>query len=171
DRRGAALWVRECIGDRHAHVRVAEVCERGAVAEADERMHDRGRVHDDLDLLVRNAEQEVSLDQLEALVRKRRRVDRDLRAHVPGRVRQSGAGCYVLQLVTRAAAKRSTRRGEHERVDLVDRTALKALERTRMFAVDGNEPAASSPLRGQGKLSCGDEALLVRERKIDAALE
>ena len=38
--------------------------------------------------LVGEAEQVVGLDQLEALVHQRRRVDRDLAAHVPGRVRQ-----------------------------------------------------------------------------------
>ena len=38
--------------------------------------------------LVGEAEQVVRLDQLEALVHQRRRVDRDLAAHVPGRVRE-----------------------------------------------------------------------------------
>ena len=38
--------------------------------------------------LVRDAEEEVRLDQLEALVGERRRVDRDLRPHAPGRVRE-----------------------------------------------------------------------------------
>ena len=67
---------------------IAEVRERGAVAEADERVDDRGRVHDDLDPLVREPEEEVRLDQLEPLVGERGRVDRDLRAHAPGRVRE-----------------------------------------------------------------------------------
>ena len=39
-RRGA-LRVRQRVGDRHAHVRVAEVRERGAVPKAHERMDDR----------------------------------------------------------------------------------------------------------------------------------
>ena len=83
-----ALRVRERERDRHAHVRVAEVRERGAVAEADERVDDRGRVHDDLDPVVLEVEEVVRLDQLEPLVRERRRVDGDLRAHRPGGMRE-----------------------------------------------------------------------------------
>ena len=87
-RRRAALGVRERERDRHAHVRIAEVRERGAVAEAHERVDDRGRMHDDLDPLVLDAEQVVRLDQLEALVRERGGVDRDLRAHGPRGMRE-----------------------------------------------------------------------------------
>ena len=51
--RGTGVARRSGIGererDRDAHVRVPEMRERGAVAEADDRVHDRGRVHDDLD--------------------------------------------------------------------------------------------------------------------------
>ena len=80
------LGVVQRIGDRHAHVRVAEVRERGAVAEQDERVDDRLRVHDDVDVLVGHAEEVVGLDDLEALVHQRRRVDGDLAAHGPRRV-------------------------------------------------------------------------------------
>ena len=44
---GAPLGVRQRKRDRHAHVRVAEMGEHGAVAEAHERVDDRRRVHDD----------------------------------------------------------------------------------------------------------------------------
>ena len=62
--------------------------ERSTVAEADERMDDGRRMHDDLDPLVVEPEEVVRLDQLEALVRERRRVDRDLRPHRPRRMRE-----------------------------------------------------------------------------------
>ena len=48
-----AVGVVQRIGDRHAHVRVAEVRERRAVAERDHAVDDRLRVHDDVDALVR----------------------------------------------------------------------------------------------------------------------
>jgi hypothetical protein len=48
------------------------VGERGAVAEADERVHQRRRVDDDLDPVVRELEERVRLDQLETLVGQRR---------------------------------------------------------------------------------------------------
>ena len=106
ERRRGALGVRERVRDRHAHVRIAEVRERGAVAEADERMDDRRRLDRDLDPVVGNAEEEVRLDHLEPLVRERRGVDRDLRAHAPGRMRERLLGRDVLELGARPAAER-----------------------------------------------------------------
>jgi hypothetical protein len=58
-----------------------EVGERRSVAEGDEGVDDRLRVHDHVDALVRRPEQVVGLDDLEALVHQRRRVDGDLGAH------------------------------------------------------------------------------------------
>ena len=58
--------------------------EQRAVAEAHERVDDRGRVDDDLDPIVREPEEPVCLDHLEPLVRERCRVHRDLRSHRPG---------------------------------------------------------------------------------------
>ena len=66
--------------------RVAEVGQRGAVVEVDQRVDQRLRVDDDVDPLVGHAEEVVRLDRLEALVHQRRRVDRDPPAHLPGRV-------------------------------------------------------------------------------------
>jgi hypothetical protein len=51
-------------------------------------VHDRLRVHDDFDAVEVDTEQLVRLDHFEALVHERRRVDRDLGAHVPRRVRE-----------------------------------------------------------------------------------
>ena len=78
----------EGVGDRHPHVRVAEMGQGRAVDEVDQRVDQRLRVDDDVDPLVRHPEQMVGLDQLEALVHQRRRVDRDLAAHLPGRMRE-----------------------------------------------------------------------------------
>ena len=44
------------------------MCERRTVAEANERMHYRGRVDDHLDAVVVDTEQEMCLDQLESFV-------------------------------------------------------------------------------------------------------
>ena len=52
-RRRRPLGIRERERDRHRHVGMAEMREQGAVAEANERVHHRRRVHDDLDPLVR----------------------------------------------------------------------------------------------------------------------
>ena len=49
--------------------------------------------------------------------------------------------------------------------------AFEALEERRVLAVDREQQAAAPLLRGQRELAGGDEALLVRERERDAALE
>ena len=128
DRRRGALRVRQGVRDRDAHVRVPEVGERGAVAEAHDRVDDRGRVDDDLDLLVREPEQEVRLDQLEPLVRERGRIDRDLRPHAPRRVRKRVGAGHVRELLARSAAKRAARGREDDRVDGIEVAPLQALE-------------------------------------------
>ena len=142
-----------------------------AVAEPHERVHDGRRLEHDLDPLVRQAEEEVRLEQLEPLVRERGGVDGDLRPHAPGRVGERLLGSHVLELVARAAPERPAGAGEDERVDLLRRAAFEALEGGRVLAVDG-EKEPSSPLpRLERQLARRDEALLVRERQRHAALE
>ena len=80
-------------------------------------------------------------------------------------------GRDVLELGARAAAERAARAGEHERVDLLRLASLEALEERRVLAVDRQDPAAAPLARGERELSGGDEALLVREREVDAVLE
>jgi hypothetical protein len=114
---------------------------------------------------------EMRLDQLEPLVRERRGVDRDLRAHVPRGMRQRVVGSDVQELVARAASERAAGCREHERVDGVDVALFQTLERRRVLAVDGKQSAAAAHLRGEREVARGDEALLVRKREVDAALE
>ena len=62
--------------------------ERRAVGELDHRVDDRLRVDHDVDAVEREVEEQVRLDHLQPLVDQGRGVDRDDRAHVPGRVRE-----------------------------------------------------------------------------------
>ena len=107
DGRCRSLRIGQRVGNRDSHIRVTEVRERGAVAEADDRVDDRGRMHHDLDLLVGQVEQEVRLDQLEPLVGERGRVDGDLRPHLPGRMRQRVGPRNSFEVFARSAAKRA----------------------------------------------------------------
>ena len=111
----ARVGIGERVRDRHAHVRQAEVREQRAVAEPHERVDDRRRVHDDLDRVVRHAEQPVRLDQLEALVRERRGVDRDLRPHRPGRMGERLLRGDAAEIRAGPAAERPAGGGQHER--------------------------------------------------------
>ena len=170
-RRGA-LGVGEGVGDRHAHVRVAEMREHRTVAEADERVHDRPRVHDHLDLLVREPEEVVRLDELEPLVREGGRVDGDLRAHRPGRVRERVLHGDVAELVAAAAAKRAARGGQDEGVRRTPESRpSRHWNAARVLAVDGQQAAAAPTARGEREVAGRDEALLVGEREVDAVLE
>src|SRR5262249_49184693 len=97
--------------------------------------------------------------------------DRDLRAHAPGRVREGFVRGDGGELVAGAAAERAAARGDDEAVDLLSLAPLQALERGRVLAVNGEEPAAAARPCGKGEVACGHEALLVGEREVDAVLE
>ena len=157
-RRRRPLRVRERVRDRNTHVRVAEVRQRRAVAEAHDRVHDRRRVHHDLQPVVREAEQEVRLDQLEALVRERRGVDGDLRAHVPGRMGKRLLGRHVGQLVGGPAAKRPARGREHERVHGL----------AVPLPDTGTTPSARSRREAAGLLPAPGRRALARPRRRDS---
>src|SRR5690242_17317539 len=139
-----------------------------AVAKAHESVHDRRRVDDDLDPAVRHAEEEVGLDHFQPLVRQRGRVDRDLRAHVPGRMSERIGRRHIRQLVTRAAAEWAAARGEDDRLRLAGE---RALEERGVLAVDRDQRPSPALPRAERELPGGDETLLVRERERDAVLE
>ena len=113
----------------------------------------------------------VRLDQLEALVRQRRGVDRDLRAHGPGGMCERLIRRHPLQLLARPASKRTARRSEHQRVDRFAVAFPEALESGRVLTVDGQQPTSPTLLRREREITRSDQALLVREREVDAALE
>ena len=85
-RRRAAVGVGQGVLDGKSHVRGAQLGLEGAVDEPDGGVDDALRVDDHLDRVVLDIVQPVCLDDLQALVGERRRVDRDLGAHRPGRV-------------------------------------------------------------------------------------
>ena len=92
-----------------------ELREHRAVDVLDQRMDDALRMDDDLDRLARRAEQPVRLDHLEALVHHRRRVDRDLAAHRPVRMRaRLRPASRARSSSSGARAERPARRGEQD---------------------------------------------------------
>ena len=90
-----------------ANPQMPEVGERRSVAQGDEGVDDRLRVHDHVDALVRRPEQVVGLDDLEALVHQRRRVDGDLGAHRPSGVLERLIDRHMGELPAREAAERA----------------------------------------------------------------
>src|SRR6266487_1253717 len=113
----------------------------------------------------------MGFEQLEPLVRECGGVDRDLRAHAPRRMCERLLWRDVLELVARPSAKRTAGGGQHERVDALRIASVEALEGSRVLAVHWNQNASAALERGQRELACRDEALFVRERQRNPALE
>ena len=105
-RRRQAQRVGQRVLDREAHVGEPELGLERAVGELDERVHHALGVDHGLNPIVRQAVQPFGLDRLERLVDERGRVDRDLGAHLPGRVRECLGRCHVLQLAAGSVPER-----------------------------------------------------------------
>ena len=136
---------------------------RGAVDEGDHRVDDRLRVHDHVDAVVRDAEEQVGLDQLEPLVDQRGGVERDHRAHVPRRVGQRLGDGDVGQLGALSPAERAARGGEHQPVDLLGPAAAQALGQRGVLGVDRHDLPGRRGRRHQR--AARDQGLLVGERE------
>ena len=113
-RRDDPMWIAKCVPDRETHVGQAELCDRRTVGVLDHRVHDRLRMYDDLDRVIRHIEQFVGLDYLEAFVHQRAGVDRDLGTHRPRRMSECLLDGDVRQIVRGSATKRSTTCGQHD---------------------------------------------------------
>src|SRR5690606_17069567 len=83
DRRSHAPWPGQTVGERGAHIRNPQLRQNRSVAVADHGVNDRLGMYEDLDLLFWQVEKIVGLDQLQALVHHRGRIDRDLGAYFP----------------------------------------------------------------------------------------
>ena len=171
-RRGA-LGVGERVRDRDAHVRDS----RGARARRRRGSRTSACTIDVgwTTTSIRSygsAEEEVRLDQLEPLVRERRRVDRDLRPHAPRRVRERLLAVTRVELV---AARPRNGPPEAVRTSRVDGLRARGPRGTGTSAECSLSTGSSSPpprsCARERELAGGDEALLVRERERDAALE
>ena len=111
------LRVRERVADGRAHVGHAQMREDRAVGEARHAVHRALRVDHHGDALVRHAEEVVRLDDLEALVHQRGRIDGDLGAHRPVGVLERLLRRDGGQVRGRPAAEGAAGAGEEELLD------------------------------------------------------
>ena len=122
--------------------------------------------------VVGRPEEVVGLDQLEALVHQRRRVDRDLAAHRPGRVRERLLDRDVAR-ARRACARGTGRRDAVStsrstvpgRSPAISWCSAECSESTGMICA----PVASASCHDE--LAADDERLLVGQREVDALAE
>jgi hypothetical protein len=165
---GGALGVGEGVLDRRPHVGGRELRDDGPVNELDHGVDDRLRVDDDADLLGREVEQPVGLDNLEGFIEQSGRVDSDLVAHPPGRVPEGVGGRRPLHLLAGGVSEGAAARGENDPGDVPRATLpgrLQRLEHGRMLGIHRqHRDAPAACLRHQQRPG-DDERLLVRKRQ------
>src|SRR5688572_17119308 len=139
-------------------------------------MHDALRVNDHLHGIGPDREQVAGLDQFEALVHQRRRVDRDLRAHAPVRVRDCLFRRHRRQVFAPRAQEWAAGRGEQDARDARRGAAWgsarrQALEDRVVLAVDRQDGRARAPrsleqesAREHQRFLVGQQDLLARSR-------
>ena len=128
-------------------------------------------VHEHLDAVRGHPEEPARLDDLEPLVHEGRGVDRDLAAHVPGRVLERLARGDVAEALAGAVAERAARRGEDEPLDLLRTPAVQALVQGAMFAVDGQEARPAGLRLSDHQLPRHHQRLLVGEGDVFPRLQ
>eukprot|EP00964_Phaeocystis_antarctica_P104088 scaffold69268_cov75-Phaeocystis_antarctica.AAC.3 len=158
------------VEDGQSHVGPAQLADDRRVRGLDAGVDDRLRVDDDVDVVIVDAE--------EPLVHHRRRVDRDLGAHVPvgvGRrllAHRLGLGLVERhQLLRREVAEGTARRGEDDAAQRVGRHALQALEDGRVLRVGGRHHRAVLLEQRQDDRPARDERLFVGQRDRAAQLD
>src|SRR5579859_2737032 len=155
--------------DRYPHVRRAGLGECGPVGELHHRVDDRLRVHDDAEPAERHAEQQVRLDQLQALVDQGGAVHRDDRAHLPGGMGERLLRGHIGQLGPAAAAERPAAGGQHQAPYFLGPAAAQALRDRRVLGVDRDDLPRLGPLGHQRPAD--DQRLLVRQRERAAGVQ
>ena len=117
ERHPQAVGIGQCVPDREPHVGKRQLGQGGAVSGLDHGVHDRLGVHHYIDGVVADPEQLMGFDDLESLVHQRGRVDGDLRAHLPRRVRQGVVDGDLAQRLLMAAPERAAAGGQHHPPD------------------------------------------------------
>ena len=125
-------------------------------------------MHHNLNAFIRNAEQVVRLDQLQALVHERGAVDRDLAAHLPGRVGQRLLAGHLAQLRGGHAPEGAAAGGEHQPVDRAHALRGDQLMERRMLRVHGDQVGARGLGQRGHQLAAHHEALLVGQSQVQA---
>ena len=117
-------------------------------------MHDRLRMNQDLNLIGTYTEQPMRLDDLEALIHQRRRIDGDLPSHLPCRMTQRLIGRDPLQVRRRQVSERSAGRGEYEPTDFALVSSVQTLVDGIVLAINWKDRDVMFPCRGRPLARC-----------------
>ena len=134
-------------------------------------MDDALRVDHDGHLRRGQIEQPTRFDDFQPLVHQRGRVDRDLVAHLPGRMLQGVADADAAEVFGRAIQKRPTRRGQDDPLDVFAPVAVQGLEHGVVFAIDRQEPDPAASRLARHEFARHDQRFLVGERHVLAGTD
>ena len=138
----------QAMRDRNAHVRRAKLGDDRAVAELDQAVDDRLRVNDHIERLRPQREQMMGLDEFEALVHQRRRIDRDLRSHGPGRMLERLLQRDLADRLERPSAKRPAGSGQDDAAHILAAAGAERLEDRVVLGIDRQAPWRRRRRRG-----------------------
>ena len=121
-------------------------------------------MHHDADLVRAETEQPVRFDHFQTFVHQGRRIDRNLRAHVPGRMLHGFGhrGGFNRGLVMRA--KRPARCGENDPADLRSLLAAQALMQSVVFGINRQQLGAGFCGGARHQLAGHHQRFFVRQR-------
>lgn len=145
--------------NRQSHIWRTCLRQGGAIGELNHRVHDRLRMHDDIDAVDGDIEEEVRLDHLESLIHHRCGVDGHQRPHVPRWMSQGLVGGDRGQFPCTRAAKRPTTCGEHQASHLTRPAATQALCNRGMLRINRHNLARRS--RRLNQRTADDERFLI----------
>ncbi len=120
-------------------------------------------MNDDRDIGRGHVEEPMRLDDLESLVHQRRRIDRDLAAHLPGRMPQRVGGRDAGERRTVERPERTARRRENQATHFVAAARVQTLVNRVVLAVDGQNRHAPPPGGVNHERAGHDEDFLVGE--------
>ena len=128
---------------------------------------------DDVDGGIGDVEEEVRLDHLEPLVHHRRRVDRDLRSHLPARMGQRLGDRHARQRFEWTAQERTPRPGQNQTSDGTLLLAPQTLPDGAVLTIDGKDLRSMKshpvthelPRHDQDFLGCQGDVLAGVERR------
>ena len=169
-----ALGKCEGVGDRGAHVGVAQFGDDGAIHIGHHRMDHALRMDHHFDQRGGRTEQPVRLDHFQALVHHGGRVDRNLAPHDPVRVLAGFVGGDVFERLDRAVQERTARGGQEDlghagRAGLARIRLRQGLENRIVLAIDRQQGGAVLVHRIHEQLAGHDQRFLVREQNFLAS--
>ena len=112
------------------------MAQNGAVGEFHQRVHDRLRMDQNVQLVIADAEKNAGFYQLQPLVHQGRGIDGDFRAHLPGGMAQGVFRGGGEDLLSGPCAERTARSRQRHLADRIGLSSLQKLKYGAVFRID-----------------------------------